>query len=309
MFDCRILTLAVVLVAWAGVAYSQTKSQPENKSGTLSAQQSNAKPAPPAQFSSQQQVTKGVADRIETATKEYDARHSAPPPDNSGWWFNLFLVIFTGGLFVVGAGQCYLIFWTLKATQEAAHAAIQSARTAERGMLTLEIPYLYPFVREHGFITAISPYAKVLAVSDFEFGNDFIKYYFKNFGRTPAEITEVQAVLIPSMGMPSARQWGDKNINPLPGHVVAADGGESQDFSYSFFKGTLEGASPTPIRLETTVFWFIGYVRYKDVFENEYVRGFCLGYSPMTNSFYPCGGEGYNYRKKTKSAGETESAK
>jgi hypothetical protein len=51
------------------------------------------------------------------------------------------------------------------------------------------------------------------------------------------------------------------------------------------------------------VFWFMGFVRYNDVFDNEYIRGFCLAYSPMTNSFYPVGGDGYNYRRKTKSPG------
>jgi hypothetical protein len=218
-------------------------------------------------------------------------------------------VIFTAVL--VGAN---IALWRVtrtaaNAAKEAADAATDGAKIAEKAMLTLEIPYLYPFIRKHGFITSVSQYTKVLAVSDFDFGNDFIQVYFKNFGRTPAEITEVQCVLIPSMGMPRAPQWPDRYINPLSGHIVAANGGESQDFPYSFFKGTLEGASPTPIRLETTTFWFLGYVRYKDVFENEYIRGFCLGYSPMANNFYPCGGEGYNYRKKTKSTGETEAAK
>jgi len=38
-------------------------------------------------------------------------------------WFNFFLVGFTGLLAVIGAGQCYLIFRTLKATEIAADAA------------------------------------------------------------------------------------------------------------------------------------------------------------------------------------------
>ncbi len=52
---------------------------------------------------------------------------------------------------------------------------------------------------------------------------------------------------------------------------------------------------------------FMDYVRYLDVFDNEYIRTFCLGFSPMTGKFYAIGGSAYDYRKKTKSGGQIAS--
>lgn len=216
----------------------------------------------------------------------------------------------TGGLVFSTVGL-WIVTWLagrrqsrdMKASVAAAH---RSADIAEKAMLSIEIPYLYPFIRSHGFITGVSSVSGQLAVMNFNFGNDFIKYYFKNFGRTPAEITEVQSLLLPSRGaLEPSPTWGTRNLNPLSGHIVAANGGESQDYSRDFNKGFFDViAAQTQYNPNTHIFWFVGYVRYNDVFQNEYLGGFCLGYSPMTNSFYPSGGEGYNYRIKTKSVGK-----
>jgi hypothetical protein len=225
-------------------------------------------------------------------------------------WFTLTLKRSTDKLWDAGERQLRALNDSAdrqSADMQASVAAAQrSADIAEKALLSVEIPYLYPFVRQHGFITNVSQFTKVLAVNSFDFGNDFIKFYFKNFGRTPAEITEVQSILIPSMGMPRPYPAGERNLNRLSGQIVAADGGESQDFPQSFDKtmfDALSGQIPR-FRLEIVNFWFLGFVRYSDVFENEYVRGFCLAYSPMTNRFYPVGGDGFNYRKKTKSGGQ-----
>jgi hypothetical protein len=214
------------------------------------------------------------------------------------------LVVFTGGLVIVGAGQSYLIFWTLKATQKAANAAVESAKTAEKGMLTLEIPYLYPFVRRHGFVRTKSKLTGQMAVTGFNFGNEFIGYYFKNFGRTPAEITEVQSIVLPSMGSPNPYPVSGRNSNPLSGYIVPADGGESRDFPSNFDPTLFDAFARGKYNPDTHILWFVGFVRYNDVFENEYIRGFCLAYSPIADSFYPVGGDGYNYRQKAKSAGQ-----
>jgi hypothetical protein len=252
------------------------------------------------------------------------ASQSGQQNKNEKRWWQDAVAIFTLALVFVGAAQAILFFVQLKfiregligtkeaadAAQGAAKAAEKQARIAETALLSVEIPYLYPFVRRHGFVSETSETTNVAAVVSLDYGNDFIEYYFKNFGRTPAEITEVQAVLLPSRGIPVAPEWGAKNLNPLSGHIVAANGGLSGDFPYAFNNGTFDAlAAQVQYNRNTHIFWFIGYVRYNDVFDNEYVRGFCLAYSPMTDDFYPIGGEGYNYRKKTKSAGGAESAK
>jgi hypothetical protein len=216
-------------------------------------------------------------------------------------WFTGVLAVSTIGLWIVTWRSGIRQSRDMEASIAAAH---RTADIAEKALLSVEIPYLYPFIREHGFRIGISARSGQRGVIDLDFGLEFIKYYFRNFGRTPAEIIEVQSILLPSMGMPNPYPVGPRNINPLSGHIVAADGGESQDILYSFSKGMFETLSQGKFNLDTHTFWFFGFVRYNDVFENEYVRGFCLGYSPMTDSFYPVGGDGYNYRKKTKSAGQ-----
>jgi hypothetical protein len=243
-----------------------------------------------------------------------DARNKNEQEEH--WWQSA-IAIFTLGLVFVGAAQLVLFYVQLKlireglagtkeaadAAQGAARAAEKQARIAETALLSVEIPYLYPFIRRHGFIINPSKLTHQLGVTGFDFGNDFIEYYFKNFGRTPAEITEVQSILLPSMGVPHRYAITDQNLNPLSGHIVAADNGESQNFPYAFSKGMFETYSQGKVNPDLYVFWFMGFVRYNDVFDNEYIRGFCLAYSPMTNSFYPVGGDGYNYRRKTKSPG------
>jgi hypothetical protein len=119
------ILLAVIGDSWG---QSQRNPQPETEPSALSTQQSPARPTPTIQGLSPEQITKGITDGINAAAKEYETRHPAAPSDNSGRWFNFWLVTFTGGLVVVGAGQAFLIFWTLKATETAADAALRQVK-------------------------------------------------------------------------------------------------------------------------------------------------------------------------------------
>lgn len=120
--------LPVLLVALCiGVSSANSKSKPQHKTSQLTAQNAPTQPSPSANFLTEEQISKAIADGINAAAGQYDARHPSPPPDSSGWWFNLLLVVFTGGLVAVGAGQCYLVFRTLRATETAAKAAQESA--------------------------------------------------------------------------------------------------------------------------------------------------------------------------------------
>jgi hypothetical protein len=80
--------------------------------------------------------------------------------------------------------------------ERAAKAAELSAKTTELSLLSAEILYLYPVVRPHGIKV------ENFKIQGFEFGNDLITYCLKNFGRTPAVITEVFAAIRLSFGMP-----------------------------------------------------------------------------------------------------------
>jgi hypothetical protein len=253
------------------------------------------------------------------------AQHcSAQEEKNYGFWektrcdpvayFTAWLVGFTSILAISTIGLWGVTLWSsvrqsrdmrasIAVADRNAKAAELNAKTAELALLSVEVPYLYPFIRSHGINTRISERTGHSQIGELDFGNDFITYYFQNFGRTPAEIIEVNSIVLPSRGTPHPFQIPEHPFNSLSGHVVTA-GGESMNFPCAFTKATLEIYSQGRFNAETYFLWFMGYVRYNDVFGNEYVRGFCLGFSPLTGKFYPSGGDGHNYRKKTKSAGE-----
>ena len=131
--------MLALLLAMAGnsLAQSQPKPQPQSKSSPLSEQERPAQPAPASGVLTPQQIEQSITDGIEAAAKQYEANHPATPPDNSGWWFNFWLVIFTGGLVVVGAAQCYLIFGTLRAAQNSIDLARDDFNATHRPWISV----------------------------------------------------------------------------------------------------------------------------------------------------------------------------
>ena len=186
---------------------------------------------------------------------------------------------------------------SIAVARRSADAAERSAKTAELSLLSVEIPYLYPFIRTHGIKTQRHG-TEMQQITGFNYGGDFIKYYFRNFGRTPAEITEVFAVVRFAAGLPSRIPVPDRPNNVLSGRVIAADR-ESEDFPCALTPGMYASVGRGEFDPQRDIVWFMGYVRYKDIFDNEYARGFCLRFAPNDGTFFPAGGDGYNYRKKT----------
>jgi len=82
-----------------------------------------------------QQIVDAISREIDAHAEEKKTSQNPLPPDNSLWWFQFFVVIFTGVLAIVGVFQAILIFGTLKATQNSANAAKQSADLAARNMI------------------------------------------------------------------------------------------------------------------------------------------------------------------------------
>jgi hypothetical protein len=129
---------ATLLIVVAHTAFAKShkppEPQPQSKSSQLPADNGTHQPAPPINFPTPQQITEAITSGIERSEKKYEENHPAPPPDNAAW-LNFFL---TGCLVAVGAAQCYLIFWTLKATQIAADAAKLSVQSA----IALQLPII-----------------------------------------------------------------------------------------------------------------------------------------------------------------------
>jgi hypothetical protein len=203
------------------------------------------------------------------------------------------------GTIVIAVFTVILGLFTISLSKSTKYAA----KTAELALLSVEIAYLYPYVRTHGINVEKIGETERPQVKSFDYGNDFITYYFKNFGRTPAEIIEVFSVIGFGMGQPPPIPVPSHPFIRLSGSVVAV-GGESEDFPCDLTEFMYQNVYRGGFNPKTDMVWFSGYARYLDVFENEYVVGFCLCFSPKDGKFYSMGGKEYNYRKKTKSAGQ-----
>jgi hypothetical protein len=244
-------------------------------------------------------------DRADQPAKSTDSKtqqESLWAPVDSVGFYALWTAAFTGVL-----AFSTILLWSetsnaSSAAERAAKAAESGAKIAELALLSVEVPYLYPYIRKHGIKREFTE-TKDWHVKGFEYGNEFITYYFKNFGRTPAEIIEVFSVVRFGMGIPAPIIAPTYPFNHLSG-IVVADGDESDDFPCDLTEFMYRNVYRGGFNPQRDIVWFSGYARYLDVFGNEYVVGFCLAFSPMHDKFYSMGGAGHNYRRKTKSAGE-----
>jgi hypothetical protein len=113
------------------------------------------------------------------------------------------MVAFTGCLVLVGAAQCYIVFWTLKATKDAADAAKLSAQAA----IGVELPVL--FVSKVDFHTQ-------------ESGISTVTLTITNYGRTPAFLTHESADI--SVGSLSKTPDYKNIITLSPGTIIDKEG-------------------------------------------------------------------------------------
>jgi hypothetical protein len=160
----------------------QSKQNPQQypsqgESGQLPAQDGTNAKSPSANLATPQEIIDAIARAIDAAADKAKTAQNPSPPDNSSWWFNLFLVIFSGALVAVSAFQAIFLRASVVATEKTAAAAKASAdavvtqlrayafvtdarvRGFERhGPLRLQIRIsnrgqtpAYEFTHEHGF--------------------------------------------------------------------------------------------------------------------------------------------------------------
>ena len=92
---------------------------------------------------STQQIVDAITRAIDASAQKANTTQNSPPPDNSVWWFQCFVVIFTGVLAIVGVFQIILFFSTLKATQKAANAANESASLQKEAMINTQRAFVF----------------------------------------------------------------------------------------------------------------------------------------------------------------------
>jgi hypothetical protein len=267
----------VLLLGTMTIAASQQPPKPKVENGQLGTNNSAAQPTPPVKFPTLQEITEAVVNGIERAENQHDENHPAPPPDNSIWWFNFLLVVFTGLLVIVGGANCFLIFWTLKATQTAADAAKKSADVAERALVDLEGPYLYPNILPNSIqdsFKAFTWYEKSPHTAQ-----PSISFTLKNYGRTLALPQSLIATLFfggPDDVFKEEAGWSHETL--------LGPGESSQPIERQMLKPIGMEEYKSIIEEKTRIF-LRGSVVFYDVFGNEYMQAFCLARHPKTHRF------------------------
>jgi hypothetical protein len=179
-------------------------------------------------------------------------------------WFNFFLVGFTGLLAVIGAGQCYLIFRTLKATEIAADAAKGALIATARPRI---------IVRKVEAIFQMPPNRSVSA-----------QFAITNVGGSRTVLIERNAILDTSY-----RQRG----NPFPKYVGSAASNEHWLESGEPLYATANFADPRTdpseenIRSGASPLFLFGFVRYRDEAGTVREMGFGRQFDPKANRFRP----------------------
>jgi hypothetical protein len=280
MLKSLITAALACLIAWGASAQSPQHPQTQNKNGALSTNKTQPQPSPTINFPTLQQIANAIANGIERAREEYDAKHPAPPPDNSGWWFNFWLAAFTGGLVVVGAAQCFLIFGTLKATQKAADAAKDAA---------VALPWLE---RAYIFIENITSkdFDASLTLGGTTKGRFAIDYSFKNHGRTPAILRDIRIyALCLTSGLPSVE------ILELEIYRVPSVIGANQSSLRHTYIVQIEGWQYERLKDGADKIFFYGVLGYVDVFRNRQELGFCAEWDFGVGDFLFVQNEKLNY--------------
>jgi hypothetical protein len=217
-------------------------------------------------------------------------------PTDSVGLYTLVLAIFSALLVGVSGAQGYLLLRADRTARIVADAAKKSAEVAEAALFKVEVAYPYAVIRDHWIDVEQN---RIRGVNM----GTVVSFYFTNHGRTPAAITEVFCQLYCEKGIPPPILPPDRPYNWLDGAVVPA-GHDSKDFTFNMNQGMFDGFYAGQFADESNIVWLMGYARYEDVFDNKYILGFCFAFGTEKAAFYPVGGDGYNYRKKIRSAGQ-----
>jgi hypothetical protein len=168
--------------------------------------------------------------------------------------------------------------WTLsRVTRDAALASARAVTELERPQVFVEVIDTGLQVDGSGGMTP----------------SGYFKFQCFNVGRSAAVLLEMRTVLIteskPAMAYPIPPEQGGVK---LPVGVVS-----SPDKPYAETRNLLAEAA----KVYESNFWktgtlfFLGWIRYADIFGNRYITGFCSQLDPLANRFVLIGDEKYNY--------------
>ena len=225
-----------------------------------------------------------------------------------GWTLKVtdsLLVVFTFGLFVTGLIQVVVFIFQYcafdkqasfmrqtviemkrgtRASEKAAVATQISADAAKRSAdLLIDIEKAHVFVK----------YVNLLPITSAEKGYSiFIDIAFINRGKTLAVVKEIFAEPAVAAEIEPIPHY--KRSVPSVGEVILKGAGASGKFNYAI---DITNEDFDAIKNSDKWIFLCGFVRYEDIFGEEWIRGFGLRYYPHVREFVVYGGKHYNYSK------------
>jgi hypothetical protein len=179
---------------------------------------------------------------------------------------DILIVIFTGLLVVTGCWQ-----------------GIELNRTVS-SIIRQERPFLRP--------TEITSF--IQAGDDFEANKTaLMSYRLENYGRTPAILTEFRAEVVIRFELPNPMKT--QGLPIFHQEVVTPDK-PSREF-YGTSVVDIGDRDKTTLFKKTAFLYFIGFVRYRDVYDRKRITAFCWQYDYATDSFFPVRSKRHNYTK------------
>ena len=174
--------------------------------------------------------------------------------------------------------------------------AIETARSASateksvEALTTIESPYLSTCD-----LTAQIVYVDIPTKP---FDRPYVFYRFKNDGRTPAVLIEVQHGIhcYRRNDLPTKPDYSQMAILDQGGVVVPPNGISDLRWMCAAPANFAETTNFAQIIVGDVALYFYGLVRYRDLFGRIYRTGFCWHYQHPT-SMGVAGGEAYNYRR------------
>jgi hypothetical protein len=164
------------------------------------------------------------------------------------------------------------------------------AVNSERALTELERPQVFVEIVESGIKADSSGLMSTATGKQFE-------YRFVNYGRTAAQLIELRTAFpieaSPAMAYPVDPSQGGRKV------PVGAVSGPDKPYRETENLMAVCDVSRliAPDAWQKDRLYFIGWVRYSDIFHNIYITGFCSVFDPLGNRFVLIGDERYNYTR------------
>ena len=200
---------------------------------------------------------------------------------------NWVIAIFSGALVF-----STVLLW--RSTRDVAQAGQRSSEIAERALTELEAPFIS--------INVTTPGLRWDSInSKIAFGN--LSFTYVNYGRTPAMILEgFEDIRVVDIGVGLPLPINDERGPPLPWGVIAPpNGGDAGPFRVNIFAHMFGAVAEDSTLLKKKAVFFLGFVKYSDIFGNLYTQGFCFLFDHVSgNRWIEAGDERYSYCHKEK---------